>query len=234
MTKILALPVSEVFGETIQGEGPYAGRTVQFIRLGGCNLSCNFCDTPYTWDASRFDLRTEIPMTPVQDVLDQLIPGVPVVLSGGEPLMHQKNKAFQWMLSDIVLRQRLELHIETNGTIEPDVETLSLVRHFAVSPKLPHAGDHKHNQDPKPWQGWASVGKAILKYVVRDEQDVADAVTAADQLGVPRDRVWVMPEGVDNDTLLARWPAVARAAADHHINACQRLHVLAWGDTKGT
>lgn len=214
--------------------GPVVNLTTStgFFIAGG--MLVEQCDTAYTWDASRFDLRTEIPMTPVQDVVDQLIDGVPVVLSGGEPLMHQKNRAFRWMIADITLRRGLDLHVETNGTIEPDMQTRVLVHHFAVSPKLPHAGDHKHNQDPTPWDGWQDVHKSILKYVVRDETDVAAALAAAEALGMPRDRVWVMPEGVDNDTLLARWPAVARAAADHHINACQRLHVLAWGDTKGT
>ena len=41
-------PVSEVFGPTLQGEGPHAGRPCHFIRLGGCNLSCSWCDTPYS------------------------------------------------------------------------------------------------------------------------------------------------------------------------------------------
>ena len=82
----MTLPISEVFGPTLQGEGPHAGRTVQFIRLGGCNLSCSWCDTPYTWDASRFNLRQELTPMSVQEILDRIIPGVPIVLSGGEPL----------------------------------------------------------------------------------------------------------------------------------------------------
>ena len=49
------LPVAEVFAPTFQGEGPYLGRSADFIRLGGCNLTCYGCDTPYTWDASRYE-----------------------------------------------------------------------------------------------------------------------------------------------------------------------------------
>lgn len=41
------LLVSEVFGPTVQGEGKHCGRIAAFVRLGGCNLHCRWCDTPY-------------------------------------------------------------------------------------------------------------------------------------------------------------------------------------------
>ena len=44
----LTLVVAEVFGPTVQGEGPSAGRRASFIRLGGCNLHCDWCDTKFT------------------------------------------------------------------------------------------------------------------------------------------------------------------------------------------
>ena len=68
-----SLVVSEIFGPTIQGEGQYAGQLVAFIRLGGCNLACSWCDTPYTWDASRFDLRNEMTRTPVNEILERVL-----------------------------------------------------------------------------------------------------------------------------------------------------------------
>ena len=63
------LPLSEVFGPTFQGEGPHAGRRCAFVRLGGCNLSCEWCDTPYTWDATRYDLALENPETPIPTII---------------------------------------------------------------------------------------------------------------------------------------------------------------------
>ena len=57
------LPLSEQFGPTIQGEGPYAGRRAQFIRLGGCNLSCQWCTIPTT----RI-LRPDFTWTPVGEL----------------------------------------------------------------------------------------------------------------------------------------------------------------------
>jgi len=48
------LRVAELFGPTVQGEGPAAGERAAFVRLSGCPLACAWCDTPYTWDAGRF------------------------------------------------------------------------------------------------------------------------------------------------------------------------------------
>lgn len=226
------LPVSEVFGPTIQGEGPYAGRAVQFVRLGGCNLSCSWCDTPYTWDSSRYNLREECPPTPVATILESVEADLITVLSGGEPLMHQKRPAFQELLSG--LRARGPVHIETNGTLAPTAHTRRHVSHFAVSPKLAHAGEHKRTQSPVPWSGWGALDTAVAKYVVRTAGDVDEAVTRAVLLGFPNTRIWVMPEGTTTEQLQDRWEEIAGAAAYWRINASHRLHVLAWGDRKGT
>jgi hypothetical protein len=234
------LPVSEVFGPTLQGEGPFAGRAVQFIRLGGCNLSCSWCDTPYTWDASRFDLRKENPPTEVADIVAQLRPGMTVVISGGEPLLHQRRPAWERLLNEID-DLGCEIHIETNGTILPNLTTRRYVTHYSISPKLPSAGDHKSGQNPAMADGWlglrnASImpARAVVKFVVFDAAEVDDAVIYAQEHGFPRSLVWVMPQGVEAEDLLAAWPSVADAAAAAGINATQRLHVLAWGNTKGT
>ena len=66
------LVVAEVFGPTFQGEGPSAGRRAMFLRLGRCNLDCAWCDTPYTWDWSRFDPAVELHRRTVDDVMSEL------------------------------------------------------------------------------------------------------------------------------------------------------------------
>lgn len=232
----LTLPISEQFGPTLQGEGPHAGRAVQFLRTMGCNLSCSWCDTPYTWDGSRFNLRAETSFVPVEEILAGLFPGLPLVISGGEPLMHQAKPAFQAVLAGA--RDRgCEVHVETNGTIAPSDSSLANVTVFAVSPKMAHAGPHRGRQDPTMAPGWATQacrGAAFLKVVVRGAPDVVETSIWAIQQGWPLDSIWVMPLGTSTADLLASWPEIARAAADRGINASQRLHVLAWGDTKGT
>ena len=231
------LPVSEQFGPTLQGEGPHAGRTVQFLRLMGCNLSCSWCDTPYTWDGSRHDLRAETTHRTAAEIIDAMIPGVPLVISGGEPLLHQEHTALLAVLAQARYRE-CEVHVETNGTLVPTDELRPLVDTFAVSPKLPHAGSHRGRQNPALHPAWPALARehrdTFLKVVVRDRVDVSHTVAWASNIGWPKARVWVMPLGTDTDTLLASWPEIAHTAAQLGINATQRLHVLAWGDTKGT
>jgi 7-carboxy-7-deazaguanine synthase len=231
------LAVSEQFGPTLQGEGPHAGRAVQFLRLMGCNLSCSWCDTPYTWDGTRFDLTAEGTARTADEIIDGLIPGIPLVLSGGEPLLHQRNTALLRVLA-VARAKGCEVHVETNGTIAPTKEFRPLVDVFAVSPKMAHAGQHRGRQNPTLnllWPDLAQINPAIfLKVVVRDEDDVFATFNWAEEIGWPKSSVWVMPLGTDTATLIARWPAIATAAFRLGINATQRLHVLAWGDVKGT
>ncbi len=231
------LPVSEQFGPTIQGEGPHAGRAVQFLRLMGCNLSCSWCDTPYTWDGSRYDLNVERTRMTAADVVEGLIPGMPLVLSGGEPLLHQDSPALCTVLAKAHMRG-CEVHVETNGTIAPLPHFRPLVDVFAVSPKQRHAGKHRGRQNPAMHSAWAELARVnpdvFLKVVVQEVPDVALVVADAARMGWPKDQVWVMPEGTTADALLRNWPYIAAAAANAGINATQRLHVLAWGDTKGT
>src|SRR4051795_10739521 len=86
------LVISEVFGPTWQGEGPSLGRRCGFVRLGRCNLACTWCDTPYTWDWTRFDPETELSRKAVSDICAELdAMGIDmVVITGGEPLLQQR------------------------------------------------------------------------------------------------------------------------------------------------
>lgn len=230
----LALPVSEVFGPTLQGEGPHAGRLVKFIRLGGCNLSCTWCDTPYTWDSSRFNIKAENPMTRITDIVDRLGECHTVVISGGEPLMHQSKLAWSELLNALAERG-IYVHVETNGTLLPNDITRCHVEHYSISPKLPNAGTHKPSQNPALAQGWSDVpGAKVVKFVCRDLADAVAGVYLADSNGFGRHTVWLMPEGRTPEELAGRWPVVADAAVKLGVNATHRLHVLAWGDTKGT
>ncbi len=78
-----ALPVMEQF-YTIQGEGFNTGRAAYFIRLGGCDVGCHWCDVKESWDADAHP-RQAVPAL-VAAVLEH--PGRNVVITGGEPLMH--------------------------------------------------------------------------------------------------------------------------------------------------
>ncbi len=77
------LPVMEQF-YTIQGEGFYTGHAAYFVRLGGCDVGCVWCDVKDSWDADKHPKYT------VEDIVAAASahPGRLVVITGGEPLMH--------------------------------------------------------------------------------------------------------------------------------------------------
>jgi organic radical activating enzyme len=229
------LSIAEAFGPTIQGEGPAAGRRAWFVRLGHCNLSCSWCDTPYTWDTTRYDLKAELQQVDVMALAGQIPNGALVVFTGGEPLIQQGRPGWEQLLRTLRARA-CQLHVETNGTLSPNAATRHGIETFVVSPKLANAGPHRPGQDPALHHDWTSIaytGHAHLKVVCSTAGDVEDAVTLADRYRWPYRQVWVMPEGSTPERLAATWPTVAATAAELGVNASHRLHVLAWGDQRG-
>jgi 7-carboxy-7-deazaguanine synthase len=100
------LPVMEAF-YTIQGEGFYQGHAAYFVRLGGCDVGCVWCDVKESWDADAH------PKQSVQEIVDEALqfPARLVVITGGEPLMHDTNAltlAFQ--------HAGFKTNIETSGS----------------------------------------------------------------------------------------------------------------------
>lgn len=108
--------MAEIFGPTFQGEGGSAGQLAVFVRLSRCNLACTWCDTPYTWDRGRFDLRAESRRMSQIEVWDAVrsIAADLVVISGGEPLLQQHRLVW---LADMCRAAGRRVEIETNGTV---------------------------------------------------------------------------------------------------------------------
>lgn len=230
------LPVVESFGPTLQGEGPYAGRLAHFIRLGGCNLSCSWCDTPYSWDSSRFDLRQEITPRSVLSLVEEVAMSAGlVVLTGGEPLLYQRSQAFVELLRRLKGLGR-PVHIETNGTICPSDDVVRMTDVIVVSPKLPNAhlrSTPGRNLLRPEWDVIAGKTEVHFKYVCESAEDVEASKELAALAGISPSRTWVMPQAQDQQSLLEMWPRVASAAASVGVNATLRLHLLAWGPERG-
>lgn len=232
----LQLRVNDVFGPTIQGEGPYMGRVVNFIRLGLCNLHCTNCDTAQTWDNSRYDVKAENPWTKVDDILElteNSSRGSIVVISGGEPLIHQDTAGFRYLLKSLV-GLSYDIHIETNGTrlVRPNVS--DLVKHFSVSPKLTDA--LISNYDPRDkrikmgvlrqFSNFADVDKACFKFVCANEGHVQEVAQLMSALDVENDKVWIMPEGETAGPLDYTTRKILPAVLTHGFNFTPRLHIL--------
>lgn len=229
------LVLSEVFGPTVCGEGPSTGRTASFIRTGGCNLTCRFCDTPYTWDGARFDLRAELSRVPVADVLRQVRDHrcSVAVITGGEPLLHQQQQGWRTLLDGLVdLGRRVE--VETNGTVLPDAFTRERVDAFNVSPKLAFAGMAEDVRiRPQVVKAFLDTNRAIFKFVCRVGADVDAVDWLAGELDIPPHLVWIMPEGKTTEVLAVTTANIVDQALQYRFNITTRLHVLIWGNERG-
>lgn len=105
MNKTTSLPVMEQF-LTLQGEGRYTGHAAYFIRLGGCDVGCVWCDVKESWDMEKHP-RIEINQL-VENVLASN--ATIAVITGGEPLMHSLDD-----LTSELQSRGIRTHIETSG-----------------------------------------------------------------------------------------------------------------------
>lgn len=115
------LPVMESF-HTIQGEGLYSGQAAYFIRLGGCDVGCTWCDVKESWDANAH------PMRDVEGIVAEASEGTAriAVITGGEPLMHDLAP-----LTAALRAAGFRTHIETSGTHPSSGDW----HHVCLSPK---------------------------------------------------------------------------------------------------
>ena len=104
----IILPLMEEF-YSVQGEGYYTGNSAYFLRIGGCDVGCHWCDVKESWDAKLH------PPTKVLDMILNILnfPTETVVVTGGEPLMW--NMSF---LTKSLKKKGLRTHLETSGSHE--------------------------------------------------------------------------------------------------------------------
>lgn len=225
------LAISEVFGPTLQGEGPSTGQRAGFVRLGRCNLACEWCDSKYTWDWDSYDPQVEVTTRTTAEVaaeIDAMDVGL-VVITGGEPLLQQSH------LPDLLRRLRsrgCRIEVETAGTIDATSDVVTLVDRFNVSPKLAHSGNPADRRyRPEVLAAFEATGKAAFKFVVVEESDLDEVAEMVAECGLSD--VWIMPEGTDVATLLDRDRRLADAVIARGWHMTTRLHILLWGDTRG-
>lgn len=232
--KAAELVVSELFGPTVQGEGPSAGQLAVFVRTAVCNLSCPACDTPYSWDWSRFDRRTQSRRMPVAEVAGWVLSqdaGL-VVVTGGEPLLQQPAVAD---LVNAVSVSGRRVEVETNGTVLASPALVAAGVTYNVSPKLAaFAGDNpaaRRRINSEALHAFAANGAARFKFVVTHPDELDEVAALVHRFDLAP--VWVMPEGVTPEVQTAR----LRLLVDHVVargwNIGIRLHVYAWGDVRG-
>lgn len=161
----ITYPIVETF-HSVQGEGTWTGVNAFFIRLGGCDVGCTWCDTKQSWNAKRY------PQYQVKDLAaaaKEVNPAI-VVITGGEPLMHDLNP-----LTKAIKDLKMQVHLETSGA-HPFSGDFTWVTFSPKQFKPPHPSIYSHanelkvvvtNQEDLTWaeQQAALVTPETLKYL---------------------------------------------------------------------
>ncbi|MBL0320344.1 MAG: 7-carboxy-7-deazaguanine synthase QueE [Alphaproteobacteria bacterium] len=127
----LTLDIQEIF-PTLQGEGPFAGHPAVFIRLGGCNLSCDFCDTEFEsfHPQPLDDILASVQQLSCNDAKERI--RTLVVITGGEPFRQPIEALCQALIDG-----GFEVQVETNGTL---FRAIHRHVHIICSPKNTGSG----------------------------------------------------------------------------------------------
>lgn len=243
-----AIRISEIFGPTVQGEGPLIGRPTVFVRTGGCDYRCRWCDTLYAVLPEYREQWTLMTPAAILARVDELAGGAPLLvsLSGGNP-------ALQPLAPLIALGRRkgYTFALETQGSVAQ--LWFAALDWLLLSPKPPSSGM------ATDWPAFddcirAAAGgpRCVLKVTVFDDEDYTYARQAAArhpalpvylQVGNPapataHDAATLngSADTAHSEDLMRRFRwLVGKVAADRWYSATvlPQLHVLAWGNKRG-
>jgi|SRR5579872_3383222 len=170
------LPVMESF-YTLQGEGFHQGKAAFFIRLGGCDVGCVWCDVKESWDAGKHPQRTVAELVTAAATY----PGRLAVITGGEPLMHDCTA-----LTSELRRAGFATHIETSGAWplsgQWDWICLSPKKFKAPLPEIAGLADELkmviYNKSDFEWaEQWAARVSSTCRLFLQPEWSRSAAVT---------------------------------------------------------
>lgn len=228
------VPISEIFGPTLQGEGPHIGAPCVFVRVFGCDYRCAWCDSMHAVKGTEF---TKLTPGHILARVVELSPSLPVVITGGNPGLYGH-------LGYVVDRlQPRKVWVETQGShSQPwmgDVDTL------VISPKPPSAqlpavswGELVRRNDAlHECLTWSR--KPVFKVVVFDETDIRWALELKGAYPwVPLYLSCGTVGGESRDSLLFRYRnliSYVNASPDGGkvTSFLPQLHVLTWGHDRG-
>lgn len=228
--------VAEVFGPTISGEGNQAGNVTLFVRVGGCDYRCAWCDSLHAvLSENRYSWE---PLTPHELLarLERLAPPpIWVTLSGGNPAIPEAMEDFVALLHDRGYR----ISMETQGSIYRS--WMTQLDSLVLSPKPPSSG-MKTDWDVLTACVRYGADDTSLKVVIGSDEDYAFAHEVHRRF--PDTPFFVQPcnpQGAQNgfdlqtlsDTTRLLMERVANDPAARKWRVIPQLHTLAWGSKKG-
>tara|TARA_R110000824_G_scaffold398541_1_gene602683 strand:+ start:890 stop:1645 length:756 start_codon:yes stop_codon:yes gene_type:complete len=227
---------------TLEGEGEYAGIPSVFFRLSMCNLTCkgfaskdspHGCDSYISWSVKNKMTFNEIfEYFEEHKLVDKLKKGAIFKLTGGEPLVQQK-QLLKFIQAYI---EKYEHHpvidFETNATIMPDEQWVKkYYASFTTSPKLTSNGDPEEKTYKPDVLRWHKEIGSGFKFVIAQSGDIDEIwrkYVDEKAINIPKDRIWFMPCCGSRQEHIENAPAVAEYAKAMNVNFSPRLHLLLW------
>ncbi|MCL7747417.1 7-carboxy-7-deazaguanine synthase QueE [Halalkalibacter alkaliphilus] len=234
----MKIPVMEVFGPTIQGEGMVIGQKTMFVRTGGCDYSCSWCDSSFTWDGSS---RSEL--LEAESIIEQLkkIGGdlfSHVTISGGNPALHKGIAE----LVDLCHEQGWKVAIETQGSIWQD--WMKKIDDITISPKPPSSLMETDYEKLDYYIKQLEQSNMSLKVVVFDDKDFYFAENIHTRypqvpfyLQIGNEDIATTDDRALLATLLKRYEWLIEKATKSLVmndaKVLPQLHTLIWGNKRG-
>ena len=241
-------PLGEAY-TCLQGEGKYIGIPHILIRVTGCRLRCqfsnSFCDTPYaSWkpEKGKYTLNDVVEFYRKNPQIKH------TMITGGGPTIHSK------LLQELCIIAADYGHITTIET-EGSEFVQTIADCISLSPKLsnstPQPGTwmeyanrevtEKDKQQHEKWRCNYDAMKDLitkhsdyqLKPVISNKQDLKEVRELQQILGIPNNKVWLMPEGLVEEELNKRRRWLMEICAEEGYNFSDRLHIIAYGDIRG-
>ena len=226
------MKIAEIF-YSIQGEGALVGTPSVFVRTSGCNLRCGWCDTPYaSWAPEGEEVALEEILAAVARYRAHY-----VVVTGGEPMIAPQIGP----LSEALRQMGLHVTIETAGTVFAPVDCHLM----SISPKLSNStpfgrdGDRwvaQHDRlrlQPAVLKRLMAAYEYQLKFVVVEEDDLAEVRDLVAEVRANPQRVVLMPEGTDPEVLRERAAWLVEICKQEGFRFSPRLHIDLYGNRRG-
>jgi 7-carboxy-7-deazaguanine synthase len=234
------IPVLEIFGPTIQGEGMVIGQKTMFVRTAGCDYRCKWCDSAFTWDGSAKDLIKQMSTEAIWTELKNLGGDAfsHVTISGGNPAL-LKNIG---ELVSLLKENNIRIGVETQGSKWQD--WLREIDDLTISPKPPSSGMDTDFAALDNMIEKVEGCNVSLKVVVFDDEDFDYATTIHTRypnipfyLQVGNEDVHTIDDGSLIARLLERYEwLIEKAIASVEMNDAKvlpQLHTLVWGNKRG-
>lgn len=225
------LAISEMFSDTIQGEGLHTGVISTFIRLQGCTLKCVWCDTLDVWpEGNEYTFDEVFEKFESVGLIDRLKAGQHLILTGGSPLKQQEGcvnflKAF---ISRYGFKPYVE--VENEAVLMPTRDLLDLVDWWNNSPKLANS-KMKDRARIKPLILYFmnKLPNSTFKFVVNNLEDWNEIQRDFIEPGhITKDKIIIMPEGQTQEELNTTRGLAAEIAIQEGVRFSDRLHVTIW------